>query len=315
MADYAAEIEVRSDGEAEREEIANYDEAQDYLDYLANGTYPAGDTKAEKGVIRKRAKRSMDGVLTTRGLWRLDSWDLVIVVLYSYIRMIIVYDDLNAREFLHGDAKFTWEFWTGMPNWILHGGAKFSTKFFMGMSNSLFGGGCQKHWGVPKSLEDLTQGCCIPYDTRLNSNVSSLTLLLDRYYFILMSGMLFLHSSRFSNRFLNKNRQTKNSHCTVNQTNQNHVSLRLILNKMNVHEVSTLSVQNPQQVHFVTNHQCLQLVMSGHHVDLSRCKNWILDWWTRLIKVWFVSSKCTSSEYENKSKWTIHLVNVQITKP
>ena len=65
MADYAAEIEVRSDGEAEREEIANNDEAQDYL---ANGTYPAGDTKAEKGVIRKRAKRSMDGVLTTRGL-------------------------------------------------------------------------------------------------------------------------------------------------------------------------------------------------------------------------------------------------------
>ena len=31
MADYAAEIEVRSDGEAEREELTNYDEVQDYL--------------------------------------------------------------------------------------------------------------------------------------------------------------------------------------------------------------------------------------------------------------------------------------------
>ena len=39
MTDYAAEIEVRSEGEAEREEITNYDEVQDYL---ANGTYPEG---------------------------------------------------------------------------------------------------------------------------------------------------------------------------------------------------------------------------------------------------------------------------------
>ena len=31
MADYAAEIEVRSDGEAKHEEITNYDEVQDYL--------------------------------------------------------------------------------------------------------------------------------------------------------------------------------------------------------------------------------------------------------------------------------------------
>ena len=31
MADYAAEIEVRSDGEVEREEIANYDIVHDYL--------------------------------------------------------------------------------------------------------------------------------------------------------------------------------------------------------------------------------------------------------------------------------------------
>ena len=62
MADYAAEIEVRSDGEAEREEITNYDEVQDYL---ANGTYPEGATKAVKGVIRKRAKKFqlVDGVL------------------------------------------------------------------------------------------------------------------------------------------------------------------------------------------------------------------------------------------------------------
>ena len=54
MADCAAKIEVRSDDEAEREEIANYDEVQDYL---ANGTYPKGATRAVKGVIRKRAKK------------------------------------------------------------------------------------------------------------------------------------------------------------------------------------------------------------------------------------------------------------------
>ena len=31
-------------------------------DYLANGTYPEGATKAVKGVIRKRAKQFVDGV-------------------------------------------------------------------------------------------------------------------------------------------------------------------------------------------------------------------------------------------------------------
>ena len=54
MADTAAEIEVRSDGEAKREEITNYDEVQYYL---ANGTHPNGATKAVKGVIRNRAKK------------------------------------------------------------------------------------------------------------------------------------------------------------------------------------------------------------------------------------------------------------------
>ena len=53
MVDYAAEIEVRLDSEAECEEIMKYDEVQDYL---ANGTYHEGVTKAVKGVIRKRAK-------------------------------------------------------------------------------------------------------------------------------------------------------------------------------------------------------------------------------------------------------------------
>ena len=62
MADYAAEIKVRLDGEAEREEIRSYDEVQDYL---ANGTYPEEATKAVKGVIRKREKKFqlVDGVL------------------------------------------------------------------------------------------------------------------------------------------------------------------------------------------------------------------------------------------------------------
>ena len=62
MVDYAAEIKVRSDGEAEHEEIRSYDEVQDYL---ANGTYPEEVTKAVKGVIRKREKKFhlVDGVL------------------------------------------------------------------------------------------------------------------------------------------------------------------------------------------------------------------------------------------------------------
>ena len=44
------------------------------------------------------------------------------------IRVITVTEviDLNAREFLHGDAKF-------------------SREFSMGMPNSLFGGGYQKY--------------------------------------------------------------------------------------------------------------------------------------------------------------------------
>ena len=45
MADYAAEIEVLSDGEAEHEEITNYDEVQDYL---ANGTYPEGHAVSDR---------------------------------------------------------------------------------------------------------------------------------------------------------------------------------------------------------------------------------------------------------------------------
>ena len=42
--------------------MTNYDQVQDYL---ANGTYPPGATKAEKGVIRKRAKKFqlVDGIL------------------------------------------------------------------------------------------------------------------------------------------------------------------------------------------------------------------------------------------------------------
>ena len=64
MADYAAEIEVWSDGKAEREEITNYDEVQNSIPsqrYL----YPEGATKAVKGVFRKRAKtfQLVDGVL------------------------------------------------------------------------------------------------------------------------------------------------------------------------------------------------------------------------------------------------------------
>ena len=56
MADYAAKIEVRSDGEAEREELTNYDEVQDYLD---NGTYPEGAAKAGKTVLHLSDARNI----------------------------------------------------------------------------------------------------------------------------------------------------------------------------------------------------------------------------------------------------------------
>ena len=65
MAEYAAKIEVRSDGEAEREEIRSCDEVQDCL---ANGTYPEETTKAVKAVIRKRAKKFQLMSFTTRRL-------------------------------------------------------------------------------------------------------------------------------------------------------------------------------------------------------------------------------------------------------
>ena len=53
---YTAEIEVRSNGEAEREEITNLRQVEHYLE---------GATKAAKGVSRKRAKQFqlVDGVL------------------------------------------------------------------------------------------------------------------------------------------------------------------------------------------------------------------------------------------------------------
>lgn len=75
MANYAAEIEVQSDGEVERDEMTNYDQVQDYL---ANGTYPPGATKAEEGVIRKRAKKFqlVDGILHYKETLKADSWDL-----------------------------------------------------------------------------------------------------------------------------------------------------------------------------------------------------------------------------------------------
>ena len=56
MADYATEIEVRSDGEAEREEITYYDEVQDYL-------YPTVPTPKEKG---KKSSNSWMVSITTR---------------------------------------------------------------------------------------------------------------------------------------------------------------------------------------------------------------------------------------------------------
>ena len=57
-----AESEVRTDREAEKDEIKIYDEV---YDYLFNSSYPEGASKAEKCVIRKRAKKFqlVDGVL------------------------------------------------------------------------------------------------------------------------------------------------------------------------------------------------------------------------------------------------------------
>ena len=83
MADYAAEIEVRSDGEVKREEITNYDELQDYL---ANGTYPKGATKAVKPVVRKREKKVqlVDGVLHYKEILKTGELRLRQVTYCSY---------------------------------------------------------------------------------------------------------------------------------------------------------------------------------------------------------------------------------------
>ncbi len=58
--------EAESKAETEEKEIRVYDEV---YKYLSNGIYPRDATKAEKDVIRKRAKtfRIIDGILHYRG--------------------------------------------------------------------------------------------------------------------------------------------------------------------------------------------------------------------------------------------------------
>ena len=77
---------------------------------------------------------------------------------------VILICDLNAREFLHGDAKIL-QGLMGMPNSL--------GNFAWGMSIGNFAWGCQipclegdikNTEGIPKSLRDLIRGCRIPYD-------------------------------------------------------------------------------------------------------------------------------------------------------
>ena len=58
--------------------------------------------------------------------------------------------DLNAREFLHGDAKFPREFSMEMPG-----------NFAWGCQITCSVGDTKNTEGVPKSLGDLTRGCQI----------------------------------------------------------------------------------------------------------------------------------------------------------
>ena len=79
------------------------------------------------------------------------SSDCRIVFLHKgAITEVILVHDLNAREFLHGDAKFSRGFVWGCQTLqgIWHGDAKINSlrEFcIMGMPTSLFGGGYQKH--------------------------------------------------------------------------------------------------------------------------------------------------------------------------
>ena len=77
-----------------------------------------------------------------------------IVILHkgAIIEVILVYE-LNAREFFHGDAKFSREFGMGMPNSL--------GDFAWGCRILCSVGDTKNTEGVPKSLGDLTRGCQI----------------------------------------------------------------------------------------------------------------------------------------------------------
>ena len=95
----------------------------------------------------------------------------IVILQKGAITEVILTYDLNARDFFHGDTKFSRNFARGCQILlgILHGDAKFSREFCMGMPNSLgnsawdaeFPWGTKNIEGVPKSLGDLTRGCQI----------------------------------------------------------------------------------------------------------------------------------------------------------
>ena len=90
--------------------------------------------------------------------------DCCIVILHkgAITEVIIVYD-LNAREFFHGDAKFSREFCMGMPNSV--GNFEWGRQFPSSV------GDIKNNEGVPNSLRDFdlvvpnSRGCWISYVT------------------------------------------------------------------------------------------------------------------------------------------------------
>ena len=73
---------------------------------------------------------------------------IVVFVPKGAITEVILVYDLKAIKYLHGDAKFSWEFCMGIPNFLgnLHGDSEFSSEFRMG---------CEIPWGIPKALKGL----------------------------------------------------------------------------------------------------------------------------------------------------------------
>ena len=108
MAHFAAQIEVLSNGEAEREKITNYDEVQ-----TTWPTVPTPKLWTSMLPCRQRAGESLKCVgleqFPAEGQ-QLSMFQVFVVLHKGAITEVILIYDLNARDFFYGDAKFSRNF-------------------------------------------------------------------------------------------------------------------------------------------------------------------------------------------------------------